>query len=193
MKVESCSVMNYLNQKRTYCDWSVRQVWYHRYRQEWKQLETVQSCWNNASLMWDFRLLLWCSWGHKFSGILCYWVVCYWYLRTACWSHHQGSRMPVTNYSLMLHSTPEDTKHLLASGAVTEIYMLSFYKSYTHSSYKVFHKYCWHYCEILDSYNSVAEDVSLVGCDAVSLGEWHIITSKKACIFSGRCQFHGNI
>jgi len=38
MKVESCSVMNYLNQKRTYCDWSVRQVWYHRYRQEWKQL-----------------------------------------------------------------------------------------------------------------------------------------------------------
>jgi len=101
--------------------------------------------------------------------------------------------MPVTNYSLMLHSTPEDTKHLLASGAVTEIYMLSFYKSYTHSSYKVFHKYCWHYCEILDSYNSVAEDVSLVGCDAVSLGEWHIITSKKTCVFSGRCQFHGNI
>jgi len=50
MKVENYSVMNYLNPNWTYCDWSVRQVWNHRYRQEWKQWKTVQSCWDNASL-----------------------------------------------------------------------------------------------------------------------------------------------
>jgi hypothetical protein len=190
--------MNYLNQNRTYGDWSVRQVWNHRYRQEGKQWETIHSCWDNAALMWDFRLLLWCSWGHKFSEILCYWVVCDWCLWTACQSHHQGFRMSLTNYSLMLHSIAEDIKHLLACRAVTEICMLSFYESYTHTLCKLFHKYCWHYCEIWNSYSSVAEDVSLVGCDVVSLGElcelgeWHI-TSKKTCVFSGRCQFHGNI
>ena len=186
--------MKYLHQNGTDCDWSFRQVWNYRYRQEWKQWETVQSCWDNGTLMWDIRLLLWCSWGHKFSRILCYWVVCYWCLRTACRSHHQGSRMSVTNCSLMLHSIPEVTNHLLGCRAVTEMYM---------SLIHIIHIKCFtsiaDYCEIWDSYSSVAEDVSLVGCDAVSLGElcelgeWHIITSKKTCIFSGRCQFHGNI